>query len=835
MVGKNLVKWFMAIMLLVAICSCGDKELYDRDAYLNQVKQAFPVADIDPQHDWSSVGTTQLSVRLCMSKQGTYMVHVYSAMPQSNQSTELLASAEVVNGDVFSTTINYRYTSTMLYIAVEDERGFMAVYPREITGQNTETQVGDAVEEGSHAQQAPSMIAATRVFPEFPAASEYVTAVPADAKPIDQYYNYYNNGISDYYVDANSTQFNPWNGNVKVYFKPGTYTINYNLSIPANTQLYFLPGATVTINQELWCTAANTAIYIAEGAEVVFGQKWALGIGIYNRGILNTKDFELNTIGLCTNEGTITVDGKFYLANQASCFVNGGSFTASSLELASGSAMHNLGSVKVAGQSDLSGYMTTWVNDGTYETGSLYCQAGSDQIINNCRLKVNGLFKLWNGSSSNFGFRQDANASTEMEEFFLNTSRVFLGGNSLFKVNKTATMDCANPGYGIYGPTTNNSSPAVFQAKEVVIGPSSSENQVTYGGNLWVAADSHFAQLKPDGRTTYNVVSDQVRFAIGANDADISIPASECSPGYKQGDTPVVPPVNDGMTMIYCYEDNFPVPGDYDFNDVVMGLKMEKCPRRSGASRDTLVLKVEVKAVGATKSIGAALRMNNVKAQHVSGDFKLSSEADKKMFNFYDVEIYNRTIKPNPEGSKKYLTAINSQDMVIPLFNDAHYAISGGLKEDGDVKRRFYNTVADRSNAKGEVIEAGMIPENEYKILFKDADAFNRFTINDVDLFIIEEFNGAFFEVHTYQYKQEEVVHNWRNGSDAYMDNYPWGLAVPSASFRYPIEWTPIGSCLTSNVFGGAYQTTGHSFIEWARDHTRAIDWYNYPTNNLVY
>ena len=72
------------------------------------------------------------------------------------------------------------------------------------------------------------------------------------------------------------------------------------------------------------------------------------------------------------------------------------------------------------------------------------------------------------------------------------------------------------------------------------------------------------------------------------------------------------------MRMTYCYEDNFPVPGDYDFNDVVLGLKMEKKPRRNGASRDTLVLKVEVKAVGATEPIGAALRLKNIKEEHLS-------------------------------------------------------------------------------------------------------------------------------------------------------------------------------------------------------------------------
>lgn len=834
MIGKKAVKWFMVTMMLVAVCSCKDSDMYDRDAYMSQVKQAFPVADIDPQHDWSSVGFTRLSVRLCMNKQGTYMVHVYSAMPQSGQHTELLASAEVVNGDVFTTNLNYRLSSPMLYIAVEDERGFLSVYSRDIKGQTTDTQVGDAVKDaGSAASQAPRLKASTREFPDFPAESEYATTVPPDALPIEQYK--VSAEVANYYVDANTTMFNPWKGRVRVYFKPGTYTVNYGMYIPANVQLYFLPGAKVTFSKKVDCNSSTSGIYIAEGAEVTFGKDNNLNMNVHNRGKIMAKGFQLYGSGICTNEGTFSVNGAFRLANAACSFVNGGTFTAASLEVADGSAVHNLDSVNVSGKTYLSSTNNVWVNDGNYVTGSLSCVAGTDQFINNCRLKVNGLFELNNCNSSTFGFRQDALASTETEEFKIGSARVFLGAQSLFKVNKTATMNCANPGYGIHSTSTDAAKPAVFQAKDVVKGGASTENQVTYSGYLWVASDSHFARLKSDGRTTYNVADDKVSFAIGANDASTTIPASTCTPGYNQGEVPVDQPVNDDMTMVCCYEDNFPVPGDYDFNDVVMGLKMEKKPRREGAKRDTLVLKVELKAVGATKSIGAALRLKGVKAQHVSSEFKLSSEADRKMYNFYDIEFYNRVIKPNPEGSKKFLTAIGTQDMVIPLFNDAHYAITGGLKENGDVKRRFYNTVADRNNEKGEEIAADMLPENQYTVLFADADAFNNFTINDADLFIIEEFNGVFFEVHTYQYKQDEVVHNWRNGSDAYTDNYPWGLAVPSASFRYPIEWTAIGSCLTSNVFGGAYQTMGHSFIEWARNHNQATDWYNYPTSGLVY
>ena len=203
------------------------------------------------------------------------------------------------------------------------------------------------------------------------------------------------------------------------------------------------------------------------------------------------------------------------------------------------------------------------------------------------------------------------------------------------------------------------------------------------------------------------------------------------------------------------------------------------------------------------------------------------------MFHFFNIERYNKILSQSEKGDRRFLTALSTQEMVIPLFNDAHYAINGGVKENGDTKRRFYNTIVN-PNEKGENFAAADLPENTYAIYFKDPNAFNNFKIEDVDLFIIEEFNGTCYEVHTYPYKQDEVTRKWHNGSTAYSDNYPWGLAVPS-DFRYPIEWTPIGTCPINNVVGGAYPLKGHSFSEWAKDHTKATDWYEYPMPDLVY
>ena len=110
---------------------------------------------------------------------------------------------------------------------------------------------------------------------------------------------------------------------------------------------------------------------------------------------------------------------------------------------------------------------------------------------------------------------------------------------------------------------------------------------------------------------------------------------------------------------------------------------------------------------------------------------------------------------------------------------------------------------------------------------------------NIYDVFIVEPYNGSYWEVHTVQngFKTDQVVTPVKPNPDAYRqaygDNKPWAIMVPG-SFKYPIEWQSIGSG-SNGVYSGAYQTTGHSFAEWATNQSLATDWYNYPKSGYVF
>ena len=121
-----------------------------------------------------------------------------------------------------------------------------------------------------------------------------------------------------------------------------------------------------------------------------------------------------------------------------------------------------------------------------------------------------------------------------------------------------------------------------------------------------------------------------------------------------------------------------------------------------------------------------------------------------------------------------------------------------------------------------------------YTLEMNSESAAQRFVAGNIDAFIVEGYNGGYWEVHTYPFKTSQVLLEYA-GKDLsyYTDNYVWAVQVP-ATFKYPKEWTSIGA-FKNNMLTGASQTNGHSFGEWATDKTKATDWYNYPTKGMIY
>lgn len=276
------------------------------------------------------------------------------------------------------------------------------------------------------------------------------------------------------------------------------------------------------------------------------------------------------------------------------------------------------------------------------------------------------------------------------------------------------------------------------------------------------------------------------------------------------------------QTYTFCFEENFPQPGDYDFNDVVMGVNIGKSIENGTRY---ISIGVKVRAVGSGSRLAAAMRLPGVSAKEVIG----TTYERFGPGNYFFPQYGDQDMLPKFGDSNEFLTMRNSTDLVIPVFNDAHYFISGGATTAALPERNYYNTVTDEEDLRGVAVSA---KTQTFKFAVNDASLFNNFSVSDIDLFILEEYNAGVFEVHTMPFKTVEVINEWAaiksDGTSPYGTNYPWALLIPG-EFKYPIEGLTIGKA-KGNVIGGAYL----GFSAWAKKRTSNRDWYNKPQDSEV-
>lgn len=268
------------------------------------------------------------------------------------------------------------------------------------------------------------------------------------------------------------------------------------------------------------------------------------------------------------------------------------------------------------------------------------------------------------------------------------------------------------------------------------------------------------------------------------------------------------------QAFTYLYEENFPLPGDFDFNDLVLRISKET------PSANILKLHVTLAAVGADKQIAAAIRLQGINYDDVES---VTIDEGTRFDETYPVNRYyidNNIWTKGLDGSA-----------VINLFDDAHWVLNP-TEEEGRIVRWYCNTT------KYEKEDASVIVPTQtrtYTIVAKDGkDIFSYVALSNIDPFIIEVYNSLNMEVHTYQYKYTQTLWKFHSGQTGDDDHVAWGLLVPVSNFRYPVESLPIGRNRDGEIFG-AYSRYNHSFGQWGRNKDTSRDWWKYPTEAQVY
>ena len=391
----------------------------------------------------------------------------------------------------------------------------------------------------------------------------------------------------------------------RLYLKSGTYDFTgYEFYLGKYVDLFLLEGATLTLDNTV-ATNAIFDIYIAPEAELIAngenGLKANSGLHIYNHGTLTCSKFEANATSVLYNSGTMNVTGTVSAESTSdeygnihhSFIVNTGTIECADV-VVNGGAVKNDFKWTVSGTTKINSNNSGWINTDHWKTGNYAYIAGSENVINSCFLEVDNDFDMNVSSLSATGaqaFKMNSGSSVVTTNFYGGRDlsdnvvkggpfRINMAENSLFKVTNTATLESSRGpmsegevGFGFFGPSTGGY--AVFQAKDIVREPTlaNTHGAVTYGGNLYVSAETHFAQgYDSDGSGSVAgkpFIYEQGKFSIDKNifaagfksgKPNIKIKKTDCCPGFEGGD-PLYRVIAEDLSATEA--------GDFDFNDVV--------------------------------------------------------------------------------------------------------------------------------------------------------------------------------------------------------------------------------------------------------------------------
>ncbi len=460
-------------------------------------------------------------------------------------------------------------------------------------------------------------------FPSAPASIP--TSRPYDAEYYSGGYKYYEGatiymdentsnhvevqGYCDMYVVKTGTS----DGNITIESSSYWYVGNIPYGSGKKIRVFVCPGVTLKIpTKDAGNLQANVEYYIASGAKLECDTRLKLNgtsLFVAPNAEVTCNSFEINNDCVFYNQGTLTTTGGVYVANGSSVIVNDGTIVSGTannpigfLNTAGSGRVQNNAEWTIYGSTIIDSNHNLWVNNGHYKTTYFCYTAGSNSVINNCYLEVTEDFdiNLGGGAGAAGGFTNapgagvltknfngggnfilsyvDLNGATQTKSHSGGPFDIRMGAKSLFKVTNTATMTGRNPGNGFFGIDTEY---AVLEANEIVAG-ADDQGLVTYNGNLYVAANSHFEQaykgqypliVYQDGFTEANIYSP----GFSSGSPSITIPNTPCNPGFNADTTPPTPPVTPVTDKVRVIaEDLTTLDGkaDFDFNDVVFDVDL---------------------------------------------------------------------------------------------------------------------------------------------------------------------------------------------------------------------------------------------------------------------
>lgn len=536
----------------------------------------------------------------------------------------------------------------------------------------------------------------------------------------------------------------------------------------------------------------------------------ASNLTIQSGATIKITKLEGNTQSTICNFGEIEVDNL--LLNSFDLLYNGNKVDVKhNIDASKGGSIHNFGELDVEKEIKLNTSSIVYNAAGSELEAEKYTAAGSKNVnfgemefdtydsgeaggslYNNCMLfvehmKAGGIIYLDHGVIAEE--KEDDKNKDYFEEaddiYFYDNAKLTLANSSMIKAEKITI----NSGFSAIGEGDEASLLKVTDKLQI----DNWSNK--FSGKLYISGKiscSHKDMYHAGSEVIFSSKPDII--ITGCNGkTELPDPAPEPSdPNF-----PII--VDDNHNYTYLFEDQWPLYGDYDMNDIVLEIKHRKTSIDKWNKITELDLTIELTAVGAQKAIAAAIMFDEIPASAITQPVTYANNYRPISFDLTDKNI---------EKGQDYA--------VVPLFDNAHALMERPAGS-------FVNTVSgsDNNQKDSKIIN--------FTLRFDPASApsSDAVNINKLNLFIITDRGSKRKEIHVAGYQPTKLANTELfggnndassvNGKKYYIskDNLAWGIIVPT-QFKWPLEYTKIQNAYKQ--FAGWVTSGGVNNTKWWND-----------------
>lgn len=747
----------IAIAIVSTLFSCVDS---DKDFYDSSFQMPNPMGDgfAAPEgFGWDMITTRTVTVEVKDEFEGqhNYLIEIYDENPLSKENALMLAKGVAQKGNNFTIPINLSKEKKGIYIKQTDPRGRVEVFLFDVPV-NSSSITCKLYYSNPQNRSLASRASATKALPvEKP---DY-NSIPADAIELTPQTGNLQANTSYKITSEYNKTFTFWGNNnnerTKVYVA-ATWKIPEDFTFQNGIEIIVMPNGKIETSKKL--TFVNTSMMtIMDNANVTIDKitftngepaglrNWgtlsvtkqmvlASGASLYNKGTITCEEIEINSNSQIVNDNKIDIDNELKLPSDFT-LENNGELNAKGMIVSS--------NAKITNNSKMKFESISWTNP---------------EVENNCSIEATSSFYA-NGCTLNLA-KGYIKASTMT---FVNGVTTLSNGSML---EATVKMDLSGTEFIGTGEASSMIKSSVVTGKGFI-----------YNGNLAIESNDHIE--KNQWWDNFKILGGAFLAKMGESKVIIDICTGIKNEGNPGGDPGINIPsfpieLEDNHEYTYLFEDQWPLYGDYDLNDIVMTIRQKKIKIDNQNKVVEFSLSIDLDAAGAMKGLGAAIMLDNVLANAITDPIEFADNNLQKTFN-----LNNRNIE-------------NGQDnAVIPLFDNAHLAL-------GRQKPEAINTISGYpGNTKAKNIS--------FTIKFNNptlsSEAFN---INKLNIFIIVgENRDKRNEIHVVGFQPTNLANTAPFGGNndnsslsnkryyISKDNLAWGITVP-ANFKWPLEYVNI-------------------------------------------